>query len=228
MSETTIRDLNCIRRIQKGVTVKKAMSMVIAVVMLMSGQAEASLIGTSFDFTMDTKLPIINLFSHAGAHQYGFQESFSSLPPTAGTNLTLNSNATLLPPPLPVFAGFDNRVRLDLTELLYASFNVSQQLTGILALSGLAEQVDLASVSVFAGSVNVGTNVTASGPNGFGVQWDKNAVLVGLGLSAPIPLGDPQPTIMLDLAWNSVPAPGALGMFGVWGVMTGLGRRRDR
>jgi len=209
---------------------KKLITGVALTTALLASETHGNLIGSSFDFTMDTNLssPNFTIFRHAGMHQYGLQENFDSLPLTSGTNLTLNSNSTLLPPPLLAFAGFDNRVRFDLTDFLYATFNVSQTVTGIFALSGLAEQVDLASVSVFAGSVNVGTNVTASGPNGFGVQWDKNDVLVGLGLSAPIPLGDPQPTIILDLAWNSVPAPGALGMFGVWGVMTGLGRRRDR
>jgi len=216
MSETTIRNLNSIRRIQKGVTVKKAMSMVIAVVMLMSGQAGASLIGSPVNFTLNHNLGGFTNIGHGGIHTYGSTELFNSDLAGGTPQIALDSS-------LPPLAGFNNRITFDVTEIRYDTMIFVTEVD--LSITGLIEPMDMASVKVLANNIEVGTALTSLDANSFAVHWNNTDVLAAFGIIPdPAPTG-PAPVITIDLVWNSVPGPGVLTMLGVGGMVS---RRRRR
>lgn len=177
-----------------------------AAAMLITGTAHADLTGTDLSISLN----------HAGA--------FSALSAINNQSWNYGAPGMVMVPnwgmlnivsPV-VVAGYDNAVKFDFTTFAYSAFTGAFATTATLKLEGIDEAADLASVQVLVNGINVGSNVL-SATNGFRVDWNTQTVFNG-NPTAP----------NVTVAWDStpVPAPGALALLGVAGVVAGRRRRR--
>lgn len=170
------------------------------------------------DFSLEHQTVIQFPITVTGQHDWGTSESYFVLgDPT--TSVTLDSNAG--------FGAFDNAIMIDLNDLQYEQ---GLYTTAMFSISGLADPVDLSSVGVFVpvlllgddrggGAVEIGGTATSIVPGHFQVGWDPFAVMLNNALDHRV-----------VIAWNSagaVPAPGALALLGLAGVVGRRKRRRD-
>ena len=112
--------------------------------------------------------------------------------------------------------GFDHAMKLNLSSFNYTAFAGAFATTGTVKLVDIDEPFDLGSVQILVNGANIATATAASG-NGFQASWNTQTVLTA-NPTAP----------HVVVAWNSatVPAPGALALLGVAGVVSRRRRRR--
>ena len=111
--------------------------------------------------------------------------------------------------------GMDNSLKLDFTNFAYSAFQGAFTTTGTVTLTGIAESVNLSSVKLLAGGVDV-TLSKSSVAGGFMATWNTATIFA----MNPI-----NPTVVV--AWNStVPAPGSFALLGLAGLCARRGRRR--
>lgn len=181
------------------------------------------------NFTLEHQTVIQFPITITGQHDLGTFASYNVLgDPT--TTVDFDSDIS--------YPGFDHAIEIDLNGLQYGQ---GLYTTANLSINGLGEDVDLNSVSVFidtllppiefdgfpnggglpglpGGPLEIGTAATAQF-QGFSVGWNPLDVMI---------LGDPQDH-RVTVAWNSagaVPAPGALALLGLAGIV-GTRKRRD-
>jgi len=157
------------------------------------------------DITFSVTHPGLLAATHTGTHTWGGTDSYEDF---FMRSMTFDSTGTI--------AGFDNALSIDLTGMFYTSFFPNS--TATMELFTLPEPVDVSSVAIFANGVNVLDNVVALDDDHLLVTWQTNDVIA---LTTP--------TENVTVAWNSqpVPAPGAIALLGVTGLVARPRRRRD-
>jgi hypothetical protein len=180
---------------------KKFLAALVAV-LACSASAMADLNGTNMTLSVNHA----GLFSGVSAitdqsYAYGSPANFLA----AGWG-TLNVNS---PAPAP---GYDNALTLDFTNFSYSTF-AGFPSVGTVTLKNIAEAPDLASVKVLVNGFSIGYGVM-SATGGFQASWNTASVFT---------FSPDTPHVIV--AWNSVPAPGALALLGLAGV-AGRARRR--
>lgn len=172
--------------------------------------ADASLTGTSFTAT----------FSHTGpgwmvAGNGIVNHTYGGIPSIYANQFY----GTFLVASPAVAPGYDNAILVDFSSFTYQTF-LNQ--TGTISITGIDENVQAGSIAIFAGTVGSGTNIAtnvSSGTDSFSASWSSTAIYT------PPPLATPDAMVV---AWNSVvPAPGALALLGVAGLVGARRRRRD-
>ncbi len=177
-----------------------------AAIGLMSSAASADLTGTTLDmelvqsgFTGGMAGPT------GGIHTYGGTDTFYLLD---GPSWDATSPAQ--------HPALDNSILIDLTDFQYSSYFVLGPSTSTLDITNLAEDVQVGSAAVFLLgdlTTSIATATSESG-NSLSVDWDVQAVVNDSPGS---------PSVMI--AWSSVPAPGALALLGLAGVVPFTRRR---
>ncbi|HWB19428.1 MAG TPA: hypothetical protein VG711_03940 [Phycisphaerales bacterium] len=171
-----------------------------------SNSAQAGLTGTSATVSVTHAGPF-NTLSSLTNLSYTFGDTSPYVKPGWGT-LTLTS---------PVTAGYDNALKLDFTAFGYAAFTGVGATTGTVQVNNLAEAFDLNSVHILVNGNSIGSGLATAG-NGFKINWDTQSVF-NANPTAPYVI----------LAWNSsqAPAPGAMALLGMAGLVSHKRRRRD-
>ena len=109
------------------------------------------------------------------------------------------------------FGGFENSILIDFTNFAYADFTDE---TATVTIDDIDIDVLGGSVGLFNGAGNqIGFNLTGGGGSLSG-QYGVNDVLSDDGVT-------------LFIAWNSVPAPGALPLLAAAGLLVSRRRRRE-
>ena len=114
-----------------------------------------------------------------------------------------------------VAPGMQNALNLDFTAFSYQAFAGAFATVGTVKVLDIAEPFDLSSVRILINGVNMTLGPAAAVGNGFQASWNTQDVLN----ANPV-------TPNVTVAWNSVPAPGALALLGIAGLVTR--RRRAR
>jgi hypothetical protein len=180
----------------------------VAALLFTAVPAHASLIGDSLNVTVTHTGVAGGLVGAANV-----THTYAGLPSTF-THPMFGSFLIATPANAP---GFDNAVLVDFSMFNYMGFSNS---TGTIVIAGIAEDVAPGSVAIFAGVVGAGVNI-ASGASDAGsmltASWSSNSIFT--------PGAAPDAMVV---AWDSapVPAPGALALLGMAGVVAGSRRRR--
>jgi MYXO-CTERM domain-containing protein len=178
----------------------------VAAALLTSTSAMADLTGTNMNMSV----------THAGA--FSGLSAVNNVTYTYGAPSTFtvpNWGSLLVTSPAPA-PGLNNALKLDFTAFAYQSFGGPFATVGTVKLTNMAEPVDLTSVQLLVNGVNIALGPAVAAPNGFQASWNTQDVLNG----NPI---NPNVTV----AWNSVPAPGALALLGLAGLTSRPRRRRN-
>jgi MYXO-CTERM domain-containing protein len=177
--------------------------------MLMSAvSANADLMGTTMTMSV----------THAGA--FSGISALNNVTYTYGNASTFTvpgwGSLGVTSPETALAQGLDNSLKLDFTNFKYSAFTGMFATTGTIKLTNIAEPVDLSTVRIFVNGNNIASGVGAVG-SGFQASWSTQTVY-NANPTNPI----------LVVAWNSapVPAPGALALLGLAGLMSR--RRRQR
>jgi hypothetical protein len=187
---------------------KKALIAAVAVAFC-TASALADLTGTELDVQL-TQSGLLGgvLGPTGGTHTYGESDMyFPALSPE--TTWTLSSPAA--------HPDYDNAMLLDFTLFDYALYSVPDPSVSTFEVTNLAEDVAAGSPAVFLPTdpfTDIALDVTTS-DHAFSVQWSVDDVV----------LGDPQAPMAI-VAWNSVPAPGALAVLGLGALRPRRRRRR--
>jgi hypothetical protein len=184
---------------------KRIIATVVAV-LACSASAMADLNGTNTNLSVN-HAGAFSAISAVNNQNYAFGNASGFVAPGWGTlNVTT--------PAAPV--GFANALKLDFTPFGYAAF-LQFPTTGTFKLLNLAETPDLGSVTLLINGVSMGSGVGAE-TGGFHVSWSTTNVLA----ANPV-------TPSVTVAWNSVvPAPGAMALLGLAGMVGLRGRNRRR
>jgi len=188
---------------------KKRHTAVMAAVLLLVGGAQADLIDTTMDLTLEQSGMAGELAGPTGGeHMYGYTSTFWLL---SGPTWDVVSPAGV--------SGYDNSMVLNFTNFQYASYAVLGPSTSTLDIEDIAEDVEAGSAAVFLpGDPN--TDIKQ-----FAVESGKS-LSIGWDVQTVVNHNPVNPSVMV--AWNSmpVPGPGALVLLGVAGVMPLVGGRR--
>jgi hypothetical protein len=174
-----------------------------------SSTANASLVGTSFDATI----------SHTGVA--GGVAGPAFVPHTYGGAPSIHSNqffgSFIIASPT-VAPGYSNAILVDFSLFNYSGFLGGN--TGTITITGIDENVAAGSVAIFAGSVGMGLNI-ATGVNSTAssltASWSPELIFTA----------SPTTPDAMVVAWNSVPAPGAMALLGAAGLVGASRRRRE-
>lgn len=181
---------------------KKIATAVFAVLMC-AASALADLSGTTMNVNI-THDQFTVLSAVSGTHTYGA--------PTTLTAFGWGDVLLTSPAAAPLM---DNAMNVDFTNFAYSAFVAPFPAIGTIKITNIAEPFDLSSVKILVNGLNIATGVANFG-NGFQASWSAPLVFNG----NPI-----QPN--LTVAWNSiVPAPGALALLGLAGLVGRRGRAR--
>ncbi len=174
---------------------------------ILTGAAQADLAGTSMDlqlaqsgFAGDIAGPT------GGSYTYGTLGTFD-----LDGAFTWDAVSPAMHP------AFDNSIVLDFTNFGYAAYIALGPSISTLDVTNIAEDVQIASPAVFLLS-DLNTNIaqsTSTFGNSFSIAW-----VVGMVIDD----NPAAPGIMV--AWNSVPAPGAMALLGLAGLTATRRRRR--
>lgn len=175
----------------------------LAAAAFVSGNANATLTGTSMNVSM--------LHSQFTAQSMLAPTSYTYGNAT-GMNVVGWGTVQITSPAAAV--GFDNAMKLDFTNFGYITVFSAFPANGTVILTGLAEGVDLSSVKVQVNGSDVGFGAAAAA-GGFQVSWTTAAALAGSAINPSV-----------TVAWNSVPGPGSFALLGLAGLVSRRGRRR--
>lgn len=185
---------------------KSTRTIAIAAAAILTGAAQADLMGTTIDmelvqsgFAGDIAGPT------GGSYTYGTLGSF-----TLDEVLTWTAVSPAFHP------AFDNSIVLDFTDFAYSGYVALGPSTSTLELTNIFEDVQFGSPGVFLLS-DLNTNIAQSTNtfgNSFNIGWDVGTVI-----------NDNPAAPSVVVAWNSVPAPGAMALLGLAGL-TAIRRRR--
>jgi MYXO-CTERM domain-containing protein len=180
--------------------------MLSAAVLLMTSPATADLIGTTMDLHLEQSGLVGQMAGPtSGVHTYGTTTIIELAP---GVSWDASSPAAL--------PGHDNSILLDFTNFQYASYITLGPSTSTLDITNIAEDVAVGSAGVYLLS-DPATSIAQFADevgNTIHIGWDVGAVI-----------GDNPVNPRVIVAWDSVPAPGALGLFSLAGVLAGRRRR---
>lgn len=176
----------------------------IAAALLSSTSAMANLAGTNMTVSVTHAGPFNGLSGINNVnYTYGAPGTYTA--PGWGDLLVTS------PAPAP---GLGNALKLDFTAFNYSAFTGPFATVGTVKLMNIAEPVDLASVHLLVNGANIALGPATAVTNGFQASWNSQDVFNGNPVS---------PSVVV--AWNSVPAPGALALLGLAGLTA---RRRSR
>ena len=176
---------------------------------ILTGAAQADLMGTSMDLELVQSGFAGNLAGPTGgSYTYGTLDTFG-----IDELFTWDVVSPGLHP------AFDNSILLDFTNFGYAAYIALGPSISTLDVTNIAEDVEIASPAVFLLS-DLNTNIaqsTSTLGNSFSVGWDVETVINGNPLAPSVIVG-----------WNSapVPAPGAMALLGLAGLTVIRRRRR--
>lgn len=176
---------------------------------ILTGAAQADLTGTSMDlqlaqsgFAGDMAGPTGGLYTYGTLGMFDLEEVF-----------TWDAVSPSLHP------AFDNSILLDFSNFGYAAYIALGPSISTLDVTNIAEDVEIASAAVFLLSdlnTNIAQNTSTFG-NSFSIGWDVGTVINDNPLAPSVIVG-----------WNSapVPAPGAMALLGLAGLVMTRRRRR--
>ena len=176
---------------------------------ILTGAAQADLMGTSMDLELVQSGFAGNMAGPTGgSYTYGTLDAFG-----IDELFTWDVVSPGLHP------AFDNSILLDFTNFGYAAYIALGPSISTLDVTNIAEDVEIASPAVFLLS-DLNTNIaqsTSTFGNSFSVGWDVETVINGNPLAPSVIVG-----------WNSapVPAPGAMALLGLAGLTVIRRRRR--
>ena len=176
---------------------------------ILTGAAQADLMGTSMDLELVQSGFAGNLAGPTGgSYTYGTLDTFG-----IDELFTWDVVSPGLHP------AFDHSILLDFSNFGYAAYIALGPSISTLDVTNFAEDVEIASPAVFLLS-DLNTNIaqsTSTFGNSFSIGWDVETVINGNPLAPSVIVG-----------WNSapVPAPGAMALLGLAGLTVIRRRRR--
>ncbi len=186
---------------------KSTRTIAIAAAAILTGVAQADLIGTAMDLELvQSGLAGDLVGPTGGSYTYGTLGTFD-----LDETLTWDALSPAFHPT------FDNSILLDFTNFAYSSYIALGPSTSTLQLTNIFEDVQFGSPGVFLLS-DLNTNIAQSTNtfgNGFNIGWDVETVIND---------NPAAPSVMVG--WNSVPAPGAMALLGLAGLAATRRRRR--
>ncbi len=188
---------------------KSTRTIAIAAAAILTGAAQADLMGTAMDLQLVQSGFAGDLVGPTGgSYIYGALGRFA-------LDETVSWDALS-----PAFhPSFDNSILLDFTNFSYSAYTVFGPSSSTLDITNLFEDVEIGSPAVFLLS-DLNTNIAQISNtfgNGFSIAWDVETVLNDNPAAPSVVVG-----------WNSepVPAPGAMALLGL--VFLDTTRRRRR